>query len=124
MPFRRSLGYKPSTVVPLVTLVNRFMGRNIGLHGEVPVSRAFVRMDRQILDGSYRQRSRELRWISCAHASIRGRPLSTPARGHPPCLLENTLHILLNWDLPGYLTLRITATLLISIHNLEASRTL
>ena len=38
LPFRRTLRHKPNVMVPLVTLVDQFMGRNIGLHGEVPVS--------------------------------------------------------------------------------------
>lgn len=37
LPFRRSLRYRSNVQVPLVTLVNRFMGRNIGLHGDFPV---------------------------------------------------------------------------------------
>ena len=37
LPFRRSLRYRSNVQVPLVTLVNRFMGRNIGLHGDIPV---------------------------------------------------------------------------------------
>lgn len=38
LPFRRSLRYKSNVMVPLVTLVNQLMARNIGLHGEHPVS--------------------------------------------------------------------------------------
>ncbi|PCH33405.1 hypothetical protein WOLCODRAFT_147504 [Wolfiporia cocos MD-104 SS10] len=45
MPFRRSLGCKPSTMIPLVTLVNRFMGRNIGLYGEIPLEHARAALD-------------------------------------------------------------------------------
>ena len=37
MSFRRTLGYRPSAVVPLVTLVKHFMGRDIGEHGDIPV---------------------------------------------------------------------------------------
>lgn len=42
LPFRRSLRVRPNVQVPLVTLVNSFMGRNIGLHGDVAVCRRFA----------------------------------------------------------------------------------
>ncbi|KZT06366.1 uncharacterized protein LAESUDRAFT_737079 [Laetiporus sulphureus 93-53] len=45
MPFRRSLGSKPSVTLPLVTLINRLMGRHIGLHGEFPVEHARAALD-------------------------------------------------------------------------------
>ncbi|KZT74864.1 nucleotide-binding protein FRT1, partial [Daedalea quercina L-15889] len=45
MPFRRSLRGKPNVVIPLLTLVNRFMGRNIGLQGESPVEIARATLD-------------------------------------------------------------------------------
>ncbi|KAH9921986.1 uncharacterized protein BXZ73DRAFT_21737, partial [Epithele typhae] len=45
MSFRRSLGYKPRHVVPLPELVKRFMGHDIGLHGDVPVERARAALD-------------------------------------------------------------------------------
>jgi RNA exonuclease 4 len=38
VPFRKSLGYKPSQMVPLRTLVNKFMGRDLGRGYEHPVS--------------------------------------------------------------------------------------
>lgn len=38
LPFRRSLRFRPNTQVPLVTLINRFMGRTVGQHGDNPVS--------------------------------------------------------------------------------------
>lgn len=38
VPFRKSLGYKSSQIVPLKTLVNKFMGRDIGSGYEHPVS--------------------------------------------------------------------------------------
>ena len=38
VPFRTSLGYKKSQKVPLKTLVNKFMGRDIGHGYEHPVS--------------------------------------------------------------------------------------
>ena len=38
VPFRRSLGYKPSQTVPLKILVNKFMDRDIGHGYEHPVS--------------------------------------------------------------------------------------
>lgn len=38
LPFRRTLRHKPNVMVPLATLVNQFMSRTIGLHGEIPVS--------------------------------------------------------------------------------------
>ncbi|KIP11431.1 hypothetical protein PHLGIDRAFT_63797, partial [Phlebiopsis gigantea 11061_1 CR5-6] len=45
LPFRRSLHYRSNVQVPLVTLVNRFMGRNIGLHGDFPVEHARAALD-------------------------------------------------------------------------------
>ncbi|EKM60863.1 uncharacterized protein PHACADRAFT_180032 [Phanerochaete carnosa HHB-10118-sp] len=45
LPFRRSLRYRPNVQVPLVTLVNSFMGRNIGLHGDIPVEHARAALD-------------------------------------------------------------------------------
>lgn len=38
MSFRRTLGYRPNDVVPLATLVKRFMGRDIEQNGDIPVS--------------------------------------------------------------------------------------
>ena len=38
LSFRRSLGYRPRHMVPLQELVHRFMGRDIGQHGDIPVS--------------------------------------------------------------------------------------
>lgn len=38
LPFRRTLRHKPNNMIPLATLMNQFMGRTIGQHGEVPVS--------------------------------------------------------------------------------------
>lgn len=37
VPFRKSLGYKSSHIVPLKILVNKFMGRDIGHGYEHPV---------------------------------------------------------------------------------------
>ena len=37
MPFRRSLRSRPNVMIPLMTLVERFMGRHVGLHGDDPV---------------------------------------------------------------------------------------
>jgi len=45
MPFRRSLRSRPNVMLPLMTLVNRFMGRHIGLHGENPVENARATLD-------------------------------------------------------------------------------
>ncbi|EMD41668.1 hypothetical protein CERSUDRAFT_43071, partial [Gelatoporia subvermispora B] len=45
MSFRRTLGVRPSTMIPLKDLVLRFMGRNIGLYGEVPVEQARAALD-------------------------------------------------------------------------------
>ncbi|KAH9835797.1 uncharacterized protein C8Q71DRAFT_797322 [Rhodofomes roseus] len=45
MPFRRSLRSRPNIMIPLMTLVNRFMGRHIGLQGEVPVENARAALD-------------------------------------------------------------------------------
>jgi len=45
LPFRRSLRYKSTTMVPLDTLINRLMGRHIGLHGEIPLEQARASMD-------------------------------------------------------------------------------
>lgn len=38
VPFRKSLGYKSSQIVPLKILVNKFMGRDLGSGYEHPVS--------------------------------------------------------------------------------------
>ena len=38
LSFRRSLGYRPRVLVPLAELVQRFMGRAIEQHGDIPVS--------------------------------------------------------------------------------------
>ena len=38
VPFRKSLGYKTSQIVPLRILVNKFMGRDIGHGYEHPAS--------------------------------------------------------------------------------------
>ena len=38
MSFRRTLNYRPNVMVPLVTLVKHFMGREIGQNGDIPVS--------------------------------------------------------------------------------------
>ena len=38
MSFRRTLGHKPTTMIPLETLVKHFMGRDIGQSGDIPVS--------------------------------------------------------------------------------------
>ncbi|TBU64814.1 hypothetical protein BD310DRAFT_287338 [Dichomitus squalens] len=45
MSFRRTLGYRPGAMVPLTTLVQQFMGRNIGQHGDIPVERARAALD-------------------------------------------------------------------------------
>ncbi|KAI0932515.1 hypothetical protein AcW2_001121 [Taiwanofungus camphoratus] len=45
MAFRRSLRSRANVILPLVTLVNRFMGRNIGLHGELPLEHARAALD-------------------------------------------------------------------------------
>ncbi|KAJ3482069.1 hypothetical protein NLI96_g7233 [Meripilus lineatus] len=45
LPFRRSLRQRPNVMIPLVTLVNEFMGRNIGLHGETPIEEARASLD-------------------------------------------------------------------------------
>jgi len=38
VPFRKSLGYKASQMVPLKVLINKFMNRDIGYGYEHPVS--------------------------------------------------------------------------------------
>ncbi|EPS99111.1 hypothetical protein FOMPIDRAFT_1124880 [Fomitopsis schrenkii] len=45
MPFRRSLRYRPNVMIPLTTLVNRFMGRHVGLHGDDPIEIARSTLD-------------------------------------------------------------------------------
>ncbi|KAL7285712.1 hypothetical protein ACG7TL_000817 [Trametes sanguinea] len=42
MSFRRTLGHKPNTMVPLETLVKHFMGRDIGQNGDIPMPPDFV----------------------------------------------------------------------------------
>ena len=37
LPFRRSLHVRSNAIVPLMTLVNRLMAREFGVHGEFPV---------------------------------------------------------------------------------------
>jgi RNA exonuclease 4 len=41
LPFRRSLRVRANQLIPLANLVTQMLGRNIGLHGEHPVSRLF-----------------------------------------------------------------------------------
>jgi len=45
VPFRKSLGYKSSQTVPLKTLVNKFMGRDIGSGYEHPLEIARACLD-------------------------------------------------------------------------------
>ncbi|KAI9066664.1 hypothetical protein FKP32DRAFT_345710 [Trametes sanguinea] len=49
MSFRRTLGHKPNTMVPLEALVKHFMGRDIGQNGDIPrleqVERARAALD-------------------------------------------------------------------------------
>ncbi|KAI0728598.1 hypothetical protein C8Q72DRAFT_364994 [Fomitopsis betulina] len=45
MPFRRSLRSRPHVMIPLMTLVNRLMGRHIGLHGDDPIEIARSTLD-------------------------------------------------------------------------------
>ncbi|GJE87771.1 exonuclease domain-containing protein [Phanerochaete sordida] len=45
LPFRRSLRYRSNAQVPLVVLVNQFMARNIGLHGDIPTEHARAALD-------------------------------------------------------------------------------
>ncbi|KAI0336079.1 hypothetical protein GY45DRAFT_1316131 [Cubamyces sp. BRFM 1775] len=46
MSFRRTLGHKPTTMIPLETLVKHFMGRDIGQSGDIPqVERARAALD-------------------------------------------------------------------------------
>jgi len=45
LPFRRSLGYNPHHMAPLAILINTFMHRDIGLHGDIPVENARAALD-------------------------------------------------------------------------------
>lgn len=54
VPFRKSLGYKCSQVVPLKVLVNKFMGRDIGYGYEHPVSVSSLATSHVIMTRSVR----------------------------------------------------------------------
>ncbi|KAH8100513.1 hypothetical protein BXZ70DRAFT_907203 [Cristinia sonorae] len=45
LPFRKSLKYKPHVIIPLATLMQLLMNRQIGSHGEVAVEDARAAMD-------------------------------------------------------------------------------
>ncbi|OBZ79783.1 RNA exonuclease 4 [Grifola frondosa] len=45
LSFRRSLGCKPTEMLPLTTLVKQFMGRDIMLNGDIPVEQARSALD-------------------------------------------------------------------------------
>lgn len=87
LPFRRSLRYRPNTMVPLVTLVSGFMARTIGQHGEQPVCTSqAVSMsysDRRIFDRSNMPVPPS---TSSGLASRSGKGSSLPAPGLAPCL--------------------------------------
>lgn len=88
LPFRRSLRYKANVMIPLVTLVNQLMARNIGLHGEHPVSNGckdpMTKLPVFIFAGLSRLNMLARLWTSSARQKKSGRVSSRPAHGPRP----------------------------------------
>ncbi|OCH96642.1 hypothetical protein OBBRIDRAFT_15474 [Obba rivulosa] len=75
MPFRRTLRVRPSTTISLRDLVNRFMGRNVSLNGEVPGEEARAALDLF--------RSCEQIWEEIVHSN--SWPCALPPTTHANC---------------------------------------